>query len=122
MSQDLPEVYVDEEFVGNRDMYITSKAGIRFRVRVVTKHDGTMVVSGPRWRAFCLTNLNDDVELLHFVEEGDDAYYVTGYNSDGREFGGYNIHAGQFSRSMVHVLPYLDVRQVIVISIYLCVI
>ena len=57
---------MDEGFAGNRDMYITSKAGISFRVRVVTKHDGTMVVSGPRWRAFCLTNLNDDVELLHF--------------------------------------------------------
>ena len=80
------------------------------------------MVTGPRWTAFCLENLNEDVELMHFVEEGDDCFYVTGYHSDGNEFGGYNIIAGRFSRFMSRVLPYLDVRQVILIlNIVMCV-
>ena len=74
--QELPEVYADEGFAGNRDMYIISATGVRYKVRVVTKRNDTLVVTGPRWTVFCLENHNEDVELMHFVEEGDDCYYV----------------------------------------------
>ena len=113
-------MYADEGFAGNRDMYIISTIGVRFRVRVVTKRNGPMVVSGARWRAFALENLNDDVNLLHFLEEGDDCYYVTGYNQDGTEFAGYNIINGRFPRFMSRVTPYLEVRQVLVYSTVIC--
>lgn len=111
LSQELPWVYTDEGFNGNRDMYVTSAVGVRFRVRIV---NGPMIVTGARWRAFALVNLNEDVQLLHFVEEGDDSYFVTGYNWDGSEFVGYNMIAGRFSRFMSNVTPYLDIRQVII--------
>jgi hypothetical protein len=73
-----------------------------------------MIVSGPRWRAFALVNVNEDVQLLHFVEEGEDSYFVTGYNWDGTEFAGYNMIVGRFPRFRSNVSPYLDVRQVII--------
>ena len=114
LSQELPWVYADEGFNGNRDMYVTSACCVRFRVRVVTKRNGSMIVSGPRWRAFALVNVNEDVQLLHFVEEGEDSYFVTGYNWDGTEFAGYNMIAGRFPRFRSNVSPYLDVCQVII--------
>ena len=75
-----------------------------------------MVLTGERWMAFALANLNRDVTTLHFVEEGDDCFYVTGYNADGTEFGGYNfggiLYAGRFSRFKTRVFDFLDEIQV----------
>ena len=108
-------MYADEGFNGNRDMYVTSAVGVRFRVTLVRKRNGPMIVTGARWRAFALANLNEDVELLHFVEEGDDSYFVTGYNWDGREFAGYNMIPGRYARFRSNVTPFLD-GQVVVYS------
>ena len=114
--QELPWVYADEGFHGKRDVYLVSAVGVKFRVRIVTPRNGPMVISGPRWRAFALANLNENVHLLHFVEEGDDCYYVTGYNEDGTEFAGYNLIGGRFPRFMSRVTPYYDVAQVFLYS------
>ena len=118
--QEMPWVYADEGFAGNRNMYVISALGIKFRVRVVTKRNAPMVVTGPRWKAFALQNLNEDVQLLHFVEEGDDCYYVTGYNADGSEFAGYNLIDDRFPRFMERVTPFLDVCPVIIYLILMC--
>ena len=114
MLQELPWVYADVIFNRKRDMYVSSAAGVRFRVRLVNKRNGPFVLTSASWRAFALGNLNEDVRLLHFVEEGDESFFVTGYNWDGSEFAGYNMIGGRFPRFMSNVTPYLDVPQVII--------
>nr|GEY61127.1 hypothetical protein [Tanacetum cinerariifolium] len=61
--------------------------------------------------AIKLSCLNVDVSLLHFVEEGDDCFYVTGYNRDGIEFGRYGVNRSTLSRFMSRVLPYPHIPQ-----------
>ena len=60
-----------------------------------------------------MVNLNEHVQLLQFVEEGDDSFFVTGYNWDSRDFAGYSMIGGWFARFMSNVTPFLDLGQVI---------
>ena len=57
--------------------------------------------------------LSRDVRLLHFVEEGDDCFFVTGYTEDGAEFGGYNMNSGRVSRFQSRVFSFYDEIQVL---------
>ena len=98
---------------GRSDIYITSAQRVHFRVKVLTETNGPMEVSDERWRAFTLGNLNRDVNILHFVEEGDDCFYVKGYNQDGTEFGRYKMIAGRFSRFQSRVFYFYDLCQVL---------
>lgn len=116
--QELPYAYAEKCYNGRSDIYITSAQRVRFRVKVLTEKNGPMEVSGERWRAFALGNLNRDVNILHFVEEGDDCFYVTGYNQDGTEFGGYNMIARRFSRFQSRVFDFYDLCQVLDIDNY----
>ncbi|GJX19167.1 hypothetical protein Tco_0221844 [Tanacetum coccineum] len=45
---------------------------------------------GDEWENFARDNLNSSVRTLHFVNEGDDTFYITGYNRDGIEWQGYD--------------------------------
>lgn len=112
--QELPYAYVEKCYNGRSDIYITSAKRVRFRVKLLTETNGPLLLSGERWRAFALGNLNRDVNILHFVEEGDDCFYVTGYNQDGTEFGGYNMNAGRFSRFQSRVFYFFDLCQVLI--------
>ncbi|GJX58134.1 hypothetical protein Tco_0289524 [Tanacetum coccineum] len=46
--------------------------------------------------------------LLHFVEQGDDTFYVTGYDNDGLKCGGYNVVRKRPGRIVSRVWPYQD--------------
>ncbi|GJX19292.1 hypothetical protein Tco_0221969, partial [Tanacetum coccineum] len=54
---------------------------------------------------------NEIVALLHFVEEGDDFFSVTGYNRNSMEVGGYGENRATFARFMTRVLPYPHLHQ-----------
>ncbi|GKB58986.1 hypothetical protein Tco_0915172 [Tanacetum coccineum] len=82
VSQVIPEVYNEEAFIDDREIYIISSEGYRYKVELVTPD-----------------------------EEGDDCFYVTGYNRDGIEFGGYGVNKSTFSRFMTRVLPYPYIPQ-----------
>nr|GEW25242.1 RNA-directed DNA polymerase, eukaryota, reverse transcriptase zinc-binding domain protein [Tanacetum cinerariifolium] len=86
--QVIPEVY-KEAFIDDRDIYIISSKGYRYKIELVTPDKGLWYLTGPRWTGFCNRSVNVDVSLMHFVEEGDDCFYVTGHNRDGIEVGGY---------------------------------
>ena len=53
--------------------------------------------------------------MLHFIEEGDDSFYVTAYNDDGIQIGGYGDGNEGYSRFQSHVTPYqeMGINQVI---------
>ena len=103
--QFLPDVYNDEAYNGNDEIYILSADGYRFRVELVRAQCGPWYLAGPKWTAFCNRCLNEDVELLHFVEEGEDCFYVTGYLENGHEVGGYAGIRSGMSRFKSIVLP-----------------
>lgn len=62
---------------------------------------------------FALDYLSRAVRLLHFVEEGDDCFFVTGYTEDGTEYGGYNMNSGRVSRFQSRVFSFYDEIQVL---------
>ena len=74
--QELPYAYAEKCYNGRSDIYITSAQRVHFRVKVLTETNGPMEVSDEIWRDFALENLKPDVRTLHFVEEGDDCFYV----------------------------------------------
>ena len=102
----MPEVYNEEAYNGNKDIYIVSSEGYRYRVSLNTPRYGLWYLDGKNWTEFCNRSLNEDVQMLNFVEEGEDCFYVTGYNSDGKEVGGYNGNRSTYRRFRTNVLPY----------------
>ena len=62
------------------------------------------VVEGERWNDFVIHNIScSDVEHIHFVEEGEDVFYVTCYGEDGLEFHNYEPQSAPFWRCLVPV-------------------
>ncbi|GJS63619.1 hypothetical protein Tco_0678183 [Tanacetum coccineum] len=51
--------------------------------------------------------------MVHFIEQGDDTFYVTGYDENGFECGGYNVVRTRPSRIMTRVWPYADYPQML---------
>ncbi|GJZ07723.1 hypothetical protein Tco_0542006 [Tanacetum coccineum] len=49
--------------------------------------------------------------LPHFVKQDDDTFYVTGYDNDGLECGGYNVVRKSPGRIVTRVWPYPDYPQ-----------
>ena len=105
-------MYNDEAYNGNSEIYIISADGYRFKVELVRPRCGMWYLTGPKWTTFCNRSLNEDVELLHFVEEGEDCFYVTGYLENGHEVRGYEGNRSSFSRFKTVVLPDLRLPQV----------
>ena len=103
--QALPDVYNDEAYHGNDEIYIISADGYRFKVELVRARCGPWYLTGPKWTAFCNRNLNEDVDLLHFVEEGEDCFYMTGYLENVHEVRGYAGIRFGLSRFKSIVLP-----------------
>ncbi|GJT96455.1 hypothetical protein Tco_1091973 [Tanacetum coccineum] len=111
VSQALPKVYNEEAFIDNHDIYIISSEGYRYRAELVTPDKGMWYLTGDKWTEFCNKSLNGKVFLLHFMEEGDDCFYVTGYDRVGNEVRGYGVNRSTFSRFMTCVLPYPHIPQ-----------
>lgn len=74
--------------------------------------NGTIDVHGDKWKQFVLRHFDDGLSLLHFVEEGEDSFYVTGYDAKGIEFGGYEGVTGRMPRYMIRHHTYPCLKQV----------
>ncbi|GJW49875.1 hypothetical protein Tco_0091226 [Tanacetum coccineum] len=111
-SQELPSLFLDSCFNGNRHVYLTSNRRYRFKTELVVPKTGPIRITGDRWVQFCLENMVKAV-LLHFVEQGDDTFYVTGYDNDGLECGGYNEVRKRPERIVTRVWPYQDYPQML---------
>ena len=46
---------------------------------------------GDEWIKFVEDNVPASVKILHFIKEGEDTFYVTGYNENGSEGSGYDV-------------------------------
>ena len=102
-----------EEYFNNkkRVLYLTSNVRYRVRVRIVKKN-GDIMLTGEKWSVFAGENFNRNVRWIHFVEEGDDSFYVTGYYENGSEIGGYDGIRGRLMRYIGRVSPYGSIAQV----------
>lgn len=78
------------------------------------KNNGDILLTGDKWSGFASANFDRDVKWIHFVEEGDDSFYVTGYYENGAEFGGYDGIRGRPMRFMTRVLPFANIAQVVI--------
>jgi hypothetical protein len=89
---------------GNHYIYLVNYAGTRWRVSVRRVSELVCVVEGVRWNDFAMHNITcSDVAYLHFIEEGEDVFYVATYNEYGEEFHNYEPVHDQFWRCMVDV-------------------
>lgn len=57
-------------------------------IRVV---DGKVQLYGDEWIKFVEDNVPASVRTLHFIKEGEDTFYVTGYAKNGSEGSGYDV-------------------------------
>ncbi|GJV74549.1 zinc finger, CCHC-type containing protein [Tanacetum coccineum] len=73
------------------------------------------MLQGNNWREFAEENFNQNVALLHFIEEGEDSFYVTRYYGNGCEVIGYdNIDIRNMRpRFMSRVWPLPDTKQIL---------
>ncbi|GJZ05282.1 hypothetical protein Tco_0538557 [Tanacetum coccineum] len=62
-----------------------------------------MSVVGPVWSDFVSKNITQDVKCLHFIEEGEDMFYVAMYDKYGLEMHGYKQKNLMFWRCLLNV-------------------
>ncbi|PWA94353.1 hypothetical protein CTI12_AA060710 [Artemisia annua] len=98
MFQDLPLPFSEDGYNGNKYVYLVNNTLVRTKVGLVTPYHRPMALKGYKWTSWAVTNIGARVRLLHFIQEGDDTFYVTGYDRDGIEFGGYDGIHGRYSR------------------------
>nr|GEZ65343.1 hypothetical protein [Tanacetum cinerariifolium] len=110
----LPEVYENEAFNGSDHIYLTSPLHYRKKVNVFRQNKGPMLVQGNNWREFAEENRNENVALFHFIEEGEDSFYVTAYYGNGSEVIGYDDFdiKNKRQRFMSRVWPLPDTEHV----------
>lgn len=109
--QNLPELFRDEFYNGNKHVYVHSKSGNRFRCELVNPNGRPVRITGVRWKEFCDENVSGG-RLLHFIKQGDDTFYVTCYDDDGYEMGYYPGEIGRPQRIVTRVWPFADYHQV----------
>ena len=102
MFQVLPNVFW-EAYTGKKYVYLINSGRVRTKVNFVKPAHGPFSLKGPQWTTFANLNIGNTVGLLHFIQEGDDTWYVTGYESKGNEFGGYEGIEGRYSRFLTRV-------------------
>nr|GEU28713.1 hypothetical protein [Tanacetum cinerariifolium] len=64
----------------------------------------TMSLVGPVWANIVMHNVTNDVTMLHFVEEGNDIFYVSTYNKYGLKTHGYTQKSLMFWRCLFPVI------------------
>lgn len=112
MFQVLPNVFW-EGYTGKKYVYLINSGRVRTKVKFVKPAHGPFTLKGPKWTAFARLNIGDRVRLLHFIQEGDDTWYVTGYESNGNESGGYEGIERRYSRFQSRVWPAANKPQVV---------
>lgn len=111
---ELPEVFEEEAYTGNRYLYLSGMSRNRKKVSLFRSRFGIYEIRGNRWDEFVAENLNENVNVLRFIEEGDDSFNVTGYDNDGIEIGGYGDGNQGYYRFQTRGTPYqeLGINQV----------
>ena len=121
--QILPPVFLEDFYNGNRHVYVTSNLLYRFKCQLVKPNGRPIRITGIWWTEFC----NESVRgcpMLHFIQQGDDTFYVTCYDDSGYENGFYPGERNRPERIVTRVWPYADYDQVYYITnktnIFLC--
>ncbi|GJY44368.1 hypothetical protein Tco_0432581 [Tanacetum coccineum] len=114
-SQQLPNVFLEYCFNGNRHVYLTSNTRDHFKAMLVCPNGGNIRITGQRWTELCVETLST-TKMEHFIEHDDDTFYVTGYDENGYECGGYNVVRTRPSRIVTWVWPYADYPQIFIIA------
>ncbi|GJY33959.1 hypothetical protein Tco_0418428 [Tanacetum coccineum] len=80
------------------------------KVEILKQNDGPIIVKGDKWIWFVEENFDTNVAVLHFVEEGDDSFYVMGYCQNETKAIGYHgiFIKRRFPRFMIRFLPYAE--------------
>ena len=103
MFQVLPPSFCDTGFNRNKHLYLINTRRVRTKVKFVTPAHVPIILKGCKWTQFAKANISNRVWLLHFIKEGDDTWYVTGYHSNGHEDGGYEGIQERYSRFQTRV-------------------
>ena len=74
------------------------------RVRIAQQKNGDVVLTCDKWKQFAAEKFDMDVKWIHFVEQGDECFYVTGYYENGNEFGVYDGIMGRFMKNAKYML------------------
>lgn len=109
--QNLPQLFGEEFYNGNKHAYVLSKPGARYKCGLVTPNGRPIRITGIRWQEFCNENIGES-RLLHFIKQGDDTFYVTSYDDSGYETGFYPGEMYRPCRIVTRVWPYPDYEQV----------
>lgn len=89
MEQILPDVFYGY-FKSQKDMMLlTGTNRKRYKTEVKFK-DGRWVLWDLEWQDFVTENVTSETKFMHFIKQGEDDYYVTGYKNDGSECAGYD--------------------------------
>lgn len=116
MFQDLPLPFSEDAYNGNKHVYLINNNRVRTKVGLVTPYHRPMALKGYKWSSWAVMNIGERVRLMHFIQEGDDTFYVTGYDRDGIEFGGYDGIHGRYSRFQSRVWAAVNRPQVLYFS------
>ncbi|GJR15077.1 hypothetical protein Tco_0797729 [Tanacetum coccineum] len=84
-------------------MYLINNQRIRHPIGLKKSNNGHWKLTGTNWSRFINRSGYGDIATLHFISEGADTFYVTGYDEHGSEIGGYNDLMTQQRRSRILV-------------------
>ncbi|PWA64963.1 reverse transcriptase domain-containing protein [Artemisia annua] len=106
----LPPVFREDFYNGNKHAYVTSNLLYRFKCQLVKPNGRPIRITGIRWTEFCKENVRGS-PLLHFIQQSDDTFYVTCYDDFGYENGFYPGERNRPERIVTRVWPYADYEQ-----------
>ncbi|GJX45726.1 DNA-binding pseudobarrel domain-containing protein [Tanacetum coccineum] len=75
---------------GNNYVFLINCQGVKWKVHLNERSSNVWALVGDRWEHFVKQNIDDRVQFIHFIEEGEDIFYVTTYDQAGLENHGYN--------------------------------
>ncbi|GJY50560.1 reverse transcriptase domain-containing protein [Tanacetum coccineum] len=115
----LPQVYENEGDNGSSHIYLTSPLRYKKKVNIVRQNKGPVMLQRNKWREFAQENFNQNVAILHFMEEGEDSFYVTVYYKNGCEVIGYDDIdiRNRRPRFMSRLWPLPDTEQFMLVPI-----
>ena len=87
--QRLPKVFNERFYNGEEYIFINGNNRRRY-VCLIRLVKGEIQVYGDEWGMFVQDNVSSLVRRLHFVKDGVNTFYVTGYNADVSEGPGYD--------------------------------
>lgn len=86
--QDLPVWFKKVYINGKTWVYLINNRCKKFKV-LLKERKGQWKFDKETWEHFIKLSGYEDITLLHFLNESADTYYVTGYDANGIESGGY---------------------------------